>query len=175
MDMLIAGGMSYHSARRLAGKISKVIKSTECRSEIAKERNERVRSAREEKWAEERAVLIRKVVTELWSKDKRSVTEGCKRPIEYYLMHSSKHRMWSYKHMRLKVIRRKRGQMRLGAWRSYISDKLSMSESKIERERERERESSGVRRGSRGWQTLREVVANIKVGRESVYIVCSLA
>ena len=31
-EMLIAGGMSYHSARRLTGKISKVI--TECRSEI---------------------------------------------------------------------------------------------------------------------------------------------
>jgi hypothetical protein len=32
MEMLIAGGMSYHSARRLTGKTSKVI--TECRSEI---------------------------------------------------------------------------------------------------------------------------------------------
>jgi hypothetical protein len=45
MDMLIlAGGMSYHSG--LTGKISKVI--TECRSEIAKERNERA-GARERK------------------------------------------------------------------------------------------------------------------------------
>jgi hypothetical protein len=37
--MLIAGGMSYHSARKLTGKLSKII--TECRSDIAKERNER--------------------------------------------------------------------------------------------------------------------------------------
>jgi hypothetical protein len=60
MEMLIAGGMSYHSARRLTtGKISKVI--TECRSEIAKERNERARSAQEqeENRAEEREVLIK--------------------------------------------------------------------------------------------------------------------
>jgi hypothetical protein len=28
--------------------------------------------------------------------------------------------------------------MRLDAWKGYVSDKLSMSESKIERERERE-------------------------------------
>ena len=59
--------------------------------------------------------------------------------------------------------------MRLGAWKIYVSDELSMSESKVERE------PSGVRRGSGGWQTLREVVANIKVGRKSVYIVGSLA
>jgi hypothetical protein len=46
MDILIAGGMTYHSTRRLTGKISKII--TECRSsEIAKERNERERGARE--------------------------------------------------------------------------------------------------------------------------------
>jgi hypothetical protein len=91
--------MTYHSARRLTEKNSKVI--TECRSEIAKERNERARSAREEKRTEEREVLI-KVVTELWSdEDKRSVIEGYKRPIEYYL--SSKRRMLSYKNVRLKV------------------------------------------------------------------------
>jgi hypothetical protein len=40
--MLIAGGMSHHSARKLTGKLSKII--TECRSDIAKERNERARS-----------------------------------------------------------------------------------------------------------------------------------
>jgi hypothetical protein len=57
---------------------------------IAKERNERARSAQEEKRAEEREVLI-KVVKELWSEDKRSVTDGYKRPIEYHL--SSKRRM----------------------------------------------------------------------------------
>jgi hypothetical protein len=40
--MLIAGRMSYHSARKLTGKLSKII--TECRSDIlAKERNERER------------------------------------------------------------------------------------------------------------------------------------
>jgi hypothetical protein len=94
-------GMSYRSARRLTGKISRVV--TEYRSEIsiAKERNERARSEREEKRTEEREVLI-KVVTELWSEDKRSVTEGYKRPItEYHL--SSKRRMLSYKNVRLKV------------------------------------------------------------------------
>ena len=74
--------MTYRSARRLTGKISRVV--TEYRSEIAKERNERARSEREEKRTEEREVLI-KVVTELWSEDKRSVTTGYKRPIEYYL------------------------------------------------------------------------------------------
>jgi hypothetical protein len=52
------------------------------RYHIAKERNERARSAQEEKRAEEREVLI-KVVKELWSEDKRSVTDGYKRPIEY--------------------------------------------------------------------------------------------
>jgi hypothetical protein len=52
MEMLIAGGMSYHSARKLTGKLSKVI--TECRSDIAKERNERARSVQEEKQKEER-------------------------------------------------------------------------------------------------------------------------
>jgi hypothetical protein len=148
--MLIAGGMSYHGARRLTGKISKVV--TECRSEIAKERNERARSVCKEKRAEEREVLI-KVVKALWSEDKRSVADGHTRPIEYCL--SSKRRMLSYKNARLKVAdTAKRGQMRLGAWRIYVSDKLSMSESKIERE------SSGLRRGSssRGWQISREVV-----------------
>jgi hypothetical protein len=90
--------MSYHSARRLTGKTSKVI--TECGSEITKERNERARNAREEKRTEEREVLI-KVVTELWSEDKRSVTKGYTRPIEYCL--SRKRRILSYKNVRLKV------------------------------------------------------------------------
>jgi hypothetical protein len=65
----------YHGARRPTGKISKVI--TECRSEIAKERNERARSARVEKQIEEREVLI-KVVTVMWSEEKKSLTEGHK-------------------------------------------------------------------------------------------------
>jgi hypothetical protein len=59
--------------------------------------------------------------------------------------------------------------MRLGAWMIYVSDELSMSESKVERE------LSGVRRGSRDWQILREVVVNIKAGRKSVCVVGSLA
>ena len=61
-------------SRRLTGKISKVI--TECRSEIAKERNERARSARdEEKRTKERGVS-KSSDRVLWSEDKRSVTEG---------------------------------------------------------------------------------------------------
>ena len=36
------GDVVYHSARKLTGKLSKII--TECRSDIAKERNERARS-----------------------------------------------------------------------------------------------------------------------------------
>jgi hypothetical protein len=44
--------------------------------------------------------------------------------------------------------------MRLDAWKSCVSDKLSMSESKIERERvkwraERERRLAGLKRSSR--------------------------
>ena len=77
MEMLIAGGMSYHSARKLTGKLSKII--TECRSDIAKERNERARSVQVEKKKEEREELI-KVVKKLWEEDKRSVTEGFKLP-----------------------------------------------------------------------------------------------
>ena len=70
-------------------------------------------------------------MTELWSEDKRSVTEGYKRPIEYYL--SSKRRMLSYKNVRLKVAdtAKKRADEAIGAWRIYVSDELSMSESKV--------------------------------------------
>jgi hypothetical protein len=39
--------VSYHSARKLTGKFSKII--TECRSDIAKEQNERARSVHVEK------------------------------------------------------------------------------------------------------------------------------
>jgi hypothetical protein len=56
-------------------KLVKLLRSAECRSEIAKERNERARSTREEKRTEEREVLI-KVVTELWSEDKSSHARG---------------------------------------------------------------------------------------------------
>jgi hypothetical protein len=78
-----------------------VLVITECRSEIAKEQNERARSARdEEKRTKERGVS-KSSDRVLWSEDKRSVTEGYKRPIGYYL--SIKRRMLSYKNVRLKV------------------------------------------------------------------------
>jgi hypothetical protein len=81
-----------------------------------------------------------------------SVTEGCKRPIEYYL--SSKRRMLSYKNVRLKVTgtAKKRADEGLDAWKSYVSDKLSMSESKRERESqaecEEERRLADLKRSS---------------------------
>jgi hypothetical protein len=81
MEMLIAGGMSYHSARKLTGKLSKII--TGCMSDIAKDRNERARSVHVEKQKEEREELI-KAVKVLWEKDRRSVTDGYKRPLELY-------------------------------------------------------------------------------------------
>ena len=96
--MLIAGGMTYHSARRLTGRISKVI--MECRSEIAKERNERARSVRVEKQKEDRDELI-KSVKGLWDEDHRFVTEGFKRPLEHYL--SSRRKMLAYKNSRERV------------------------------------------------------------------------
>jgi hypothetical protein len=64
-------------------KLVKLLRSA-CRSEIAKEWTGRARGVQEEKRAEEREVLI-KVVKALWSEDKRSVADGYKRPIEYYL------------------------------------------------------------------------------------------
>jgi hypothetical protein len=79
MEMLIAGGMSYHSARKLTEKLRKII--TECRSDIAKERNERARSVHVEKQKEERGVII-KIVKKLWEEDKRSVTDGFKLPLQ---------------------------------------------------------------------------------------------
>jgi hypothetical protein len=57
----------------------------DCRSDIAKERNERARrSVQVEKKKEEREELI-EVVKKLWGEDKRSVTEGFKLPLEKYL------------------------------------------------------------------------------------------
>ena len=52
IDLLVAGGMEYHRARSLTGKLSQVI--SESRSAIAKERNESARSKRVEKQEEER-------------------------------------------------------------------------------------------------------------------------
>jgi hypothetical protein len=45
MDLLVAGGMEYHRACSLAGKLSQVI--SEGRSAIAKERNESARQEQE--------------------------------------------------------------------------------------------------------------------------------
>jgi hypothetical protein len=70
MDLLAAGGMEYHRARSLTGKLSQVI--SESRSAIAKERNESARSKRVEKQKEEREEL-RKKVKELWDRDRRSI------------------------------------------------------------------------------------------------------
>jgi hypothetical protein len=91
--------MSYHSARKLTGKLSKII--SECRSDIAKERNERARSVHVEKQKEEREELI-KAVKKLWEEDKRSVTDGLKLPLEKYL-HSMR-KMLSYKNQREKAV-----------------------------------------------------------------------
>ena len=62
MEMLVTGGMPYHRARRLTSKISGVI--MECRSEIAKERNERAAKVRVEEAKAEWAELV-KVVQEM--------------------------------------------------------------------------------------------------------------
>jgi hypothetical protein len=62
MDLLVAGGMGYHRARSLTGKLSQVI--SESRSAIAKERNDSARNTRVEKQKEEREEL-RKEVKEL--------------------------------------------------------------------------------------------------------------
>jgi hypothetical protein len=77
MDLLVAGGMEYHRARSLTGKLSQVI--SESRSEIAKERNESARSKKVEKQEEEREEL-RKEVKELWDSDRRSMTLRVKYP-----------------------------------------------------------------------------------------------
>jgi hypothetical protein len=99
----------------------------------------------------------------------RSVTEWYKRPIEYYL--GSKRRMLSYKNVRLKVA----DTTKKRADEARRLEELRQRQAEYARKQNREREPSGVRRGSGGWQTLREVVANIRVGRKSVYIVGSLA
>jgi hypothetical protein len=51
MDLLVAGGMEYHRARSLTGKLSQVI--SENRSAIAKEQNESARSKMVENQEEE--------------------------------------------------------------------------------------------------------------------------
>jgi hypothetical protein len=70
------GGVSYHSASKLTGKLSKII--TECRSAIAKERKERARSVPVQKQKQEGREELIKVVKKLWEweweEDKRSVT-----------------------------------------------------------------------------------------------------
>jgi hypothetical protein len=65
MDLLVAaGGMEYHRARSLNGKLSQVISESRS-SAIARERKESARSKRVEKQ--------RKVVKELWDSDRRSM------------------------------------------------------------------------------------------------------
>jgi hypothetical protein len=95
MDLLLAGGMGYHRARSLTGKLSQVI--SESRSAIAKERNESARNTRVEKQKEEREEL-RKEVQELWGRDRRSMTMRIKHPLVYYL--ESNKRMLSYRNVR---------------------------------------------------------------------------
>jgi hypothetical protein len=70
MEMLVTGGMPYHRARGLASKISGVI--MECRSDIAKERNERAAKVRVDEAKAEWAELV-KVVQEMWDQDRRSI------------------------------------------------------------------------------------------------------
>jgi hypothetical protein len=84
MDLLEAGGMEYHRARSLTGKLSQVI--SEIRSAIAKERNESARSKGVEKQEEEREEP-RKEVKELWDRDRRSMTMTmrAKHPLVHYL------------------------------------------------------------------------------------------
>jgi len=95
MELLVAGGMKYHRARSLTGKLSQVI--SESRSAIAKERNESARNARVEKQKEEREEL-RKEVKELWDRDRRSMTLRAKYPLTYYL--ESNKRMLGYRNVR---------------------------------------------------------------------------
>jgi hypothetical protein len=91
MDLLVAGGMEYHRARSLTGKLSQVI--SESRSAIAKERNESARSKRVEKQKKEKEEL-RKEVKELWDSDRRSMALRVKHPLVYYL--ESNERMLNY-------------------------------------------------------------------------------
>jgi hypothetical protein len=95
MELLVAGGMKYHRARSLTGKLSQVI--SESRGAIAKERNESARNARVEKQKEEREEL-RKEVKELWDRDRRSMTLRVKHPLAYYL--ESNKRMLTYRNVR---------------------------------------------------------------------------
>ena len=150
MEMLIAGGMSYHSARKLTGKLSKII--TECRSDIAKERNERARSVQVEKKKEEREELI-KVVKKLWEEDKRSVTEGFKLPLEKYL-HSMR-KMLSYKNQREKAIntakKREDDARRIEELRQrQIAHERRQARAKEKQSEDRDRRAADVRRSTVG-------------------------
>jgi hypothetical protein len=102
MDLLVAGGMQYHRARSLTGKLSRVI--SESRSAILKQRNESARNKGVEKQREEREEL-RKEVKELWDRDRRSMTLRAKHPLVYYMEINK--RMLNYRNVRRLV--RKRG------------------------------------------------------------------
>jgi hypothetical protein len=71
-------------------------------------------------------------VKELWSEDKRSVTDGYKRPIEYYL--SSKRRMLSYKNVRLKVADTAKKRADEARRLEDLRQRRAEYESKVERE-----------------------------------------
>ena len=148
MEMLIAGGMTYHSARRLTGRISKVI--MECRCEIAKERNERARSARVEKQKEDREELI-KAVRGLWDEDRRSVTEGYKRPLAHYL--SSRRNMLTYKNSRERAADTARKRKDVARRMDELRERRVQYERKRSRDSElrsadRERRSEELRKSS---------------------------
>jgi hypothetical protein len=99
--LIVAGGMKYHRARSLTGKLSRVI--SESRSAIAKERNESARNKRVEKQKEEKEEL-RKEVKELWDRDRRSMTLRVKHPLIYYM--ESNKRMLNYRNARRRVRKR---------------------------------------------------------------------
>jgi hypothetical protein len=152
--------MSYHSARKLTSKLSKLI--TECRSDIAKERNERARSVHVEKQKEEREELI-KVVKKLLGEDTRSVTEGVKLPLEKYL-HSMR-KMLSYKNQREKAIDTARKREDDARRIEEVRQRRIAYENKQARIREkqsadRDRRAADVRRSSNEHKRRRE--ANVQ-------------
>ena len=98
MDLLVAGGMEYHRARSLTGKLSQVI--SESRSAIAKERNESARSKRVEKQEEEREELRKEEGGKevVGGRDRRSMALRVKHPLVYYL--ESNKMMLNYRNVR---------------------------------------------------------------------------
>ena len=133
MDLLVAGGMGYHRARSLTGKLSQVI--SESRIAIAKERNESARSKRVEKQEEEREEL-RKEVKELWDRDRRSMALRAKHPLVYYL--KSNKRMLNYRNMR------RRAEERVCARKAREMRQADLRAQSQEREQRERRMSAGT-------------------------------